>query len=118
MEVSRLIKAAAEQDSAPVVAVDAQGSYMCTANMHGECQLWSGVDGMLTVLRGHTKTVLACCFSPLGDIVCTSSADGTIRMWNTSGGECMQVGKTHTLSQPVILSWLRRARRHLVHMHF
>ncbi|KAM4615545.1 apoptotic protease-activating factor 1 isoform 1-T2 [Polymixia lowei] len=43
---------------------------------------------ILATLRGHTKTVLHCCFSQDGQTLITSSEDSTIRVWKWRTGEC------------------------------
>ncbi|CAL8318870.1 unnamed protein product [Lota lota] len=42
----------------------------------------------LAVLKGHTRTVLHCCFSRDGHTLVSSSEDGTLRVWRWRTGEC------------------------------
>ena len=94
MECSRLIKAPFDEDAAAVVGVDIHGGHMATANLAGDVTLWSGTDGRSKLLKGHDKRVLSMAFSPIGDTLCSGSADGSINVWSTISGECMQVAAT------------------------
>ena len=38
-------------------------------------------------MKGHAKSVLFATFSPDGKIVATSSADGTVRLWDVKTGK-------------------------------
>jgi WD40 repeat protein len=91
MEISRLLKDNAAENQAALIGVDSQGEFLCTGNLFGDVQICSAVSGDRSSLRGHTKKVLSCCFSPQRDVLCTGSADSTIRFWSTSTQECMQV---------------------------
>ena len=42
---------------------------------------------VVAMLRGHTKSILQIEFSHSGDIVASSSRDGTVRLWTTVTGE-------------------------------
>ncbi|VUC28719.1 unnamed protein product [Clonostachys rosea] len=42
------------------------------------------------VLQGHTGSVYTIAFSHEGDLVASSSQDGTVRIWDTSSGHCVQ----------------------------
>lgn len=91
MEVTRMVKAPLEEDAAPAAAVNQDGSLMATANLSGDISLWSGVDGRCKSLKGHTKRVLCMKFNPIGDTLCSGSADGSIIVWSTVTEESMQV---------------------------
>ena len=41
------------------------------------------------MLRGHTKSILQIEFSHSGEIVASSSRDGTVRLWTTVTGESL-----------------------------
>lgn len=38
-------------------------------------------------LEGHTRPVLSIAFTPDGQLVASSSADGTVRLWNVKTGQ-------------------------------
>jgi len=44
---------------------------------------------VVTMLRGHTKSILQIEFSHSGEIVASSSRDGTVRLWTTVTGESL-----------------------------
>ncbi|KAL7914210.1 vegetative incompatibility protein HET-E-1 [Trichoderma velutinum] len=45
-------------------------------------------DACLATLEGHTRETLAVSFSPDGRQLASSSADGTIKLWDTATGRC------------------------------
>lgn len=56
-------------------------------------RLWRTDGECVRVLRGHKEWVYCCCFSPLGDVLCSGSFDGTLRLWDVATGACIQVIK-------------------------
>ncbi|MEZ4707564.1 MAG: BTAD domain-containing putative transcriptional regulator [Caldilineaceae bacterium] len=46
-------------------------------------------------LPGHAGSLTSIEVSPVGDIVASSSADGSIRLWNTDTGQCLAVLQFH-----------------------
>ncbi|TET86042.1 MAG: WD40 repeat domain-containing protein [Anaerolineales bacterium] len=50
----------------------------------------------LFVLTGHSDDVTEVAFSPDNSLVASSSADGTIRLWNVSDGSLLHVLEGHT----------------------
>jgi WD40 repeat protein len=52
---------------------------------------------LLYFIRGHTQTVTAIQFSPVGHVLLTASKDGTACIWRASNGELLQ-----TLDEPRI----------------
>ncbi|MCB8927746.1 MAG: hypothetical protein H6652_19195 [Ardenticatenaceae bacterium] len=57
-----------------------------TASADGTARLWDGEGGLLTVLEGHSASVLSAAFNPDGTRIVTASADGTARLWDGEGG--------------------------------
>jgi WD40 repeat protein len=59
-----------------------------------------------TVLRGHTRAVLAVAFSPDGSRLASNSVDGTTRVWNTNGtGPSIVLSKHDPTQPPLSLAW-------------
>ncbi|MBN2305091.1 MAG: WD40 repeat domain-containing protein [Anaerolineae bacterium] len=52
-------------------------------------------DGTLT-LEGHTDAVTSVVFSPDSTVLASSSADGTIRLWDSATGEALFILEGHT----------------------
>lgn len=49
-------------------------------------------DGSLShILSGHSSRVWSCASSPSGEMIASSSGDGTIRLWSASKGDCLGV---------------------------
>lgn len=66
--------------------------------------LWKTSDGLLAPLHlpGHTSTVSDVSFSPGGDRLISADHDGTVRVWNTENGKCLQTlpsfgGRVHSV---------------------
>ena len=49
----------------------------------------------LTVLRGHEDCVRSVCPSPNGSTIASGSDDGTVRVWQTGGGNELAVLQGH-----------------------
>jgi len=47
-------------------------------------------DPSFLTLLGHTDWIAALSFNPTGDRLASSSRDGTIRLWETIAGQCLQ----------------------------
>ncbi|MFZ4664838.1 MAG: hypothetical protein ACOYME_00235 [Prochlorotrichaceae cyanobacterium] len=80
------------------LAADPQGKLVATAGADGIAQLWSteAIDGKnpsdpqsppqpVATLEGHQGPIWQITFSPKGDSLATTSADGTVRLWSRSG---------------------------------
>ena len=49
-----------------------------------------GSGQALQTLQGHTSVVWSVCFSPDGQTLTSSSADGTIKLWDVQTGACLK----------------------------
>jgi WD40 repeat protein len=84
------------------------GDHIATAGADGSVQVWllpglSGAPGdtargeIVFTLAGHSKEVRGVAWSPDGERIATSSADGTVRIWDAATGE--ELDTLHGLSQ-------------------
>ncbi|GAB0094335.1 Protein LST8 homolog [Sergentomyia squamirostris] len=75
------------------IAISPNGLLMAAVNNKGKCYIWSlnsTSSSKLSVLQpkhkldAHKKYGLKCKFSPDSNLLLTTSADGTAKLWNTS----------------------------------
>lgn len=52
----------------------------------------------LETLVGHSGTILTVAFSPCGQLVSSSAADGTVRLWDPTTGVLQQILEGHPAS--------------------
>lgn len=88
------------------VDIDPDTSYLAAVNTQGTCFVWSvsqyqNPDCMMTVnprakLKAHSKYALKCKFSPDSTLLATTSADHSVKIWQTSHFEL-----TSTLTVPL-----------------
>lgn len=98
--VQRLREASASQiDDADF---DRTGTRAVFADRNGLAFLWRLDDGAVRVLRGHAGVVLTASFSPDGNFVLTSGADGTVRVWDASDGQPLDVVAEHARQLPEV----------------
>jgi WD40 repeat protein/serine/threonine protein kinase len=58
-----------------------------------EAYVWNLETRECMQLKGHTDTIFAIAFSLVEMVVLTSSADGTVRLWDAKTGKCLRVLK-------------------------
>lgn len=66
---------------------------------------------VVATLRGHTKSILQIEFSHSGDIVASSSRDGTVRLWTTVTGESLVTIAVDPDSEISNMNWSSDDRR-------
>ena len=66
---------------------------------------------VVATLRGHTKSISQIEFSHSGEIVASSSNDGTVRLWRTATGESLATIAGHKNSEVYELDWTSDDRR-------
>jgi WD40 repeat protein len=55
----------------------------------GKFDVWDlQTGGLIGTLKGHTNSIRSIVFSPYGDMIATSSGDGTMGIWNTFSLDC------------------------------
>ncbi|XP_043192043.1 target of rapamycin complex subunit lst8-like [Amphibalanus amphitrite] len=75
------------------IDIDSSGRQMAAINSRGSCYIWSLSDGATDQapvqitpkrrLEAHTRYGLKCRFSADGQLLCTTSADHTAKIWST-----------------------------------
>jgi WD40 repeat protein len=70
-----------------------------------------GSSAEVTMLRGHTRSILQIEFSHSGEIVASSSRDGTVRLWTTATGESLVTIAGDKNSEISNLNWSSDDRR-------
>jgi WD40 repeat protein len=81
-------------------AFDRAGTQAVFADRNGLAWLWRLRDGTVRVLRGHAGAVYTAEFSPDGNFVLTSGADGTARLWDAARGELLDLVAEHARPMP------------------
>lgn len=75
------------------VAISPDGAYLAAVNNKGVCYIWSlstskhqslSIMEPKTKILAHKKHGLRCKFSPDANLLLTTSADGTAKLWNTN----------------------------------
>jgi TPR repeat protein len=84
-------------------AFSPDGARVVTASYDNTARLWEAATGAaLTVLEGHTGSVVGAGFSPDGARIVTASEDKTARLWDAKTGASLAVLEGHT-------NWVRTA---------
>ncbi|MBL7774736.1 MAG: hypothetical protein JNK89_01970, partial [Saprospiraceae bacterium] len=79
-------KAARHKGPVTKVAVSPNGRFVLSGSEDNTAKLWNLDDGALKCeLSGHRKEIPQVGFAPAGDRFFTTSLDGTVRIWDTSG---------------------------------
>jgi len=71
------------------ISVASDGSKLAAANNQGKCFVWklgerdTSQFDPLQKIEAHKTYILKCCFSPDSKYLATSSADHTVKLWNT-----------------------------------
>ncbi|SPP74992.1 transducin beta-like protein 3 [Drosophila guanche] len=73
------------------VAYAVNNKILATASQDKTAKLWmADSNSLLGVLRGHTRGVWSVRFSPVDQVVLTSSSDCTLRLWSISNFTCIK----------------------------
>lgn len=70
-------------DDIPVLSFSGDGSRILTASS-STLRLWDVVAGELVAARTHAAQITSAVFSPDGKRILSSSADGTVKLWNAA----------------------------------
>ncbi|MEN8136001.1 MAG: hypothetical protein ABFS18_10790 [Thermodesulfobacteriota bacterium] len=69
------------------LAISGDGSYLAGATENNSVVIWYVASGkLLNVLAGHSGRVNGVAFSTDGRLIVSGGVDGTVRLWNTTGG--------------------------------
>uniref|UniRef100_A0A8C5BLJ1 Transducin beta like 3 n=1 Tax=Gadus morhua TaxID=8049 RepID=A0A8C5BLJ1_GADMO len=91
------------------VAVSPNDKLLASGSQDRMAKLWSlgapgapGAPGagpaLLGVFRGHKRGVWAVCFSPVDQVLASSSADGTAKLWSLQDYSCLKTFEGHDAS--------------------
>lgn len=101
--------------SADSVSWNPDGTKLVFGAEDGSVRIWdrtvlsgaevSTVWGDPTVLQEHEEAVWAVAWSPTGDLIASGSLDGTVRFWNATTGEQIEVIQVGTNVQVNSVAW-------------
>ncbi|KAL5010050.1 hypothetical protein ScPMuIL_012355 [Solemya velum] len=76
----------------PIWAMARRDSKLVTVSQDRTAKVWEISRCMLQhTLKGHQAAIFAVDMDEIGKLVFTGSADKTVRMWDSTSGECMKV---------------------------
>lgn len=88
------IEVKGETSAAIYVAFSSNAKFAVTSSEGmWEAHVWNLETKESIMLEGHSDTIYAVAFSPVGMLVATSSADQTARLWDAKTGKCLHVLK-------------------------
>lgn len=67
-------------------AFSADGRWFATGGNDHAVRIWTLAGQAVSTLRGHRAPVTSVNFSPRGDLLSSASEDGTVRLWDVTGG--------------------------------
>ncbi len=87
------------------VAFSPNGKILATSDANGKICLWqefavgdrllSGIGEQFLTCQGHISWVRAIAFSPDGSSISSGGTDQNVKLWDTSGGECLKTLRGH-----------------------
>lgn len=79
------------------VAFSPDGQYLAAASQDHGIYIWTIAGDLWRILRGHTAAVLSVAFDPVANTLrlISASEDATVRIWDASGNEQLQVMRGH-----------------------
>lgn len=76
------------------IAISPDGQLLASGGDGGDITLWQLSNFQpVTILRGHSNTVTALAFSPVGGKLASVSEDATLRMWDIHSGQAIWTAK-------------------------
>jgi WD40 repeat protein len=77
-------------------AINSDGSLVVVGGQPGKVILWYVNTQTTRILDGHRQPVCGVAISPNGDLVASSSKDGTVKLWDVASGELLATFDSHT----------------------
>ena len=75
------------------------GRWLASASKDASSILWEVIPGRALskrhTLRGHTKPLTFCCWSPDDSMIATCSFDGLVKIWEVETGTCLRTIDIH-----------------------
>lgn len=75
------------------------GRWLASASRDASAILWEVIPGHALskrhTLRGHTKALTFCCWSPDDSMLATCSLDGLVKIWEVETGSCLRTIDLH-----------------------
>lgn len=82
---------AGHEDDVEMAAFNPHSTQIATCSRDHTARLFSLTGEPGPVCRGHTADVISVGWERCGNVIVTSSDDGTIRRWDTTRGECLEI---------------------------
>jgi len=89
-----LLKTLGDADGSMIssIALSADGKYLVSGHFYQEfaIKLWNVATGkVIKIYDGHQGGVTAVDFSPNGDYIVSAGSDGSVKLWDVKGGNCV-----------------------------
>eukprot|EP00058_Branchiostoma_floridae_P020644 XP_002606134.1 hypothetical protein BRAFLDRAFT_88045 [Branchiostoma floridae] len=112
VSVDTTLKLWAVPSQAELLAVeDTPIQLQATATERAHEKLWRAPDlHVLGTLRGHKRGIWCVDFSPMDQVVASSSADGTIKIWSLTDFTCLKTFEGHDCSVMKVIFLSRGAQ--------
>ena len=88
-----------DRDDTTVLTFLADNAHLASGSRSGRISLWKVVNGIRVFsLEGHMKWITSLSASPRELLLASASEDKTVRIWNTTSGECLHTHNVYALS--------------------